>query len=133
MDPLSVTVSVSSLLVIAARVIKVIHDIRGDYKDAEFVLCSIASECTVVHTSLAHLQSMMLADFQTLRSRLTPQVTEAFDTALLGCALTLSVLDEELRKLVQGGVIDTNALEPRKLKYLVENDRLKELLQQIRG
>ncbi|ERF72070.1 hypothetical protein EPUS_04988 [Endocarpon pusillum Z07020] len=106
MDPLSVTVSVSSLLVIAARVVKVIHDIRGDYKDAEFILCSIASECTV---------------------------TEAFDTALLGCALTLSVLDEELRKLVQGGFIDTNALEPRKLKYLVENERLKELLQQIRG
>jgi hypothetical protein len=102
MDPLSIKVSVSSLLVVAATVVKVIHDVRGDYKDAAPMLSSIASECTVVQAALARLQSLMLADSQALESRLTPQVTAVFETALLGCALTLSVIDEELGRLVEG-------------------------------
>lgn len=92
MDPLSRTVSVSSLLVIAARVVNIIHDVRGDDKDAALMLSSITSECTVVHATLARLQSLMLADSQALRSRLTQQVTAVFETALL---------DEEIKGLVQ--------------------------------
>jgi hypothetical protein len=73
MDPLSITVFVSSLLMVAAKVVKSISDVRDRYKDAAFMLASIASEVAVIHASLAHLQNSMLADVQTLASRLTPQ------------------------------------------------------------
>jgi hypothetical protein len=133
MDPLSITVSVSSLLMVAAKVVKSISDVRDRYKDAAFMLASIASEVAVIHASLAHLQNSMLADVQTLASRLTPQITSIFDTGLLGCALALSVLDDEVQGLVQGADLTEGVSAKKKMQYALDPDRLKELLTQIRG
>ncbi|KAF3265396.1 GTP-binding protein Rho1 [Orbilia oligospora] len=58
-------------------------------------------------------------------------LAESLETALLGCALTMSVLQEQL-----GGLANENEdgqLKAKKFKYVLEQDYLKELLQQARG
>lgn len=126
MDPLSITVSVSSLIVFCAKVIKASHDLCSQFKSAAFTLSAITSECSVINASLSNLQSLILEDPERLQD-----ASSTFEIALLGCALTMSVLDEEI-----GGVLkETNGgtLTPKRFKYVLEQDHLKELLQQIRG
>lgn len=131
MDPLSITVSVSTLLVTAAKVIKAASTLRSQYKDAAFMLSAISSECTVINTSLAILQSLMLSDVDRLRSRMTDDIMSTFEVGLLGCALTMSVVEDELSGLL---VLDKDgSLKPRRIKYMRDQDHLKEMLQQIRG
>lgn len=133
MDPLSITVSVSSLLVVTARIVKLINNVHGSYQDAAIVLASIASECAVIHASLAHLQNLILTKSHTLGPGLTPQVIGVFDTSLLGCALTFSVIDKEVQGLVDG-LNPTKGLSGKKrIQFILEQDRLKELLTQVRG
>jgi hypothetical protein len=96
------------------------------------MLTLIASECAVVHASLAHLQNSMLGNTEALQSRLTPLVTSVFDTALLGCTLTLSVL-EEIHHFIKGTDLSKSLSGKRKMRCALDQDRLKELLTQIRG
>jgi hypothetical protein len=131
MDPLSITVSVSTLLVTAAKVIRAASDLRSQYKDAAFMLSAISSECTVINTSLAMLQSLMVSNLDNLRSRMTDHVMSIFEVALMGCALTMGVVEDELSGLL---VKDEDGnLKARRIKYMMDQVHLKEMLQQIRG
>ena len=58
-------------------------------------------------------------------------LAESLDTALLGCALTMSVLQEPIGGLARE--TEDGELKPKKFKFVLEQDHLKELLQQIRG
>ena len=58
-------------------------------------------------------------------------LAESLETSLLGCALTMSVLQEQIGGLAQE--TEEGELKPKKFKYVLEQDYLKELLQQIRG
>ena len=131
MDPLSITVSVSSLLVVAAQVIQATCELRSRYKDAAFMLAAISTECTVINSSLAMLQTRMLSDLDLLKSRMTPEIATTFEAALQGCELTMSVIQEEM-----GGLQKQTALGeviPRRLKYVLAQPHLQDVLQQIRG
>src|SRR5438552_2250813 len=83
MDPLTVT---SAVLAVSARCIASIRSI--------YIICS---ETTIVFTSLSRMQELLLQD-QELRSR--PELETTFDTALTGCAIVFSVLEDELKKLL---------------------------------
>ncbi|RVD85469.1 uncharacterized protein DFL_003790 [Arthrobotrys flagrans] len=126
MDPLSITVSVSSLIIVCTRIIKLSSDVSNAYRNASFVLSAIASECAVISASLTRLQNMLSNQLE----RLGP-LAESLETALLGCALTMSVLQEQIGGLAN----ETNdgQLKPKKFKYVLEQDYLKELLHQVRG
>ncbi|KAK6338472.1 hypothetical protein TWF730_002535 [Orbilia blumenaviensis] len=126
MDPFSITVSVSSLIVVCTRIIKLSSDVSAAYRSASFTLSAIASECAVISASLTRLQNMLLNEPERLGA-----LADNLDTALLGCALTMSVLQEQiggLAKETEGG-----ERQVKKFKYVLEQDYLKELLQQIRG
>jgi hypothetical protein len=133
MEPISVTAGVSSLLVVAARVIKALHEVHGHYKDAPLLLSSISSECSVVYASLALLQNLYSTNSIAVEGQLSQQVLSAFNTALLGCALTLSVLDKEIDACVKAGRTPEDAAAVKKCKVVFERDNLQELLLQIRG
>ncbi|KIX95249.1 uncharacterized protein Z520_09166 [Fonsecaea multimorphosa CBS 102226] len=131
MDPLSVAVSVSSLLASGAKVVKAASALRSQYRDAAFMLSAISSECTVINTSLGMLQSLMMSNPESLESRMTYLVISTFEVALTGCALTMSVVEDELGGLL---IEDENGnLKARRIKYVMEQNHLKEMLQQIRG
>jgi hypothetical protein len=126
MDPLSITVSVSSLIIVCTRIIKLSSAVSSTYRDASFMLSAITSESAVISASLTRLQSMLLSQPDRLGA-----LAESLETALLGCALTLSVLQEQLGGLATE--TEAGEIKPKKFKYVLEQDHLKELLQQIRG
>ena len=95
------------------------------------MLASIASECSVVHACLAHLQNLVLADSSALHYRFTPQVTTVFDKALIGGVLTLCLLDDEVQELVKGADSASNMTGKKKLQSVLNQDYLKKLLTQI--
>jgi hypothetical protein len=131
MDPLSITTSVATLLISAVRVIRAASALCSQYKDAAFMLSAISSECTVINTSLAMLQSLMVSNLENLRSRMTETVLSTFEVALMGCAMTISVIEEELGELFVKG--DNGDMKARRIKYVMDQEHLKEMLQQIRG
>jgi hypothetical protein len=131
MDPLSITTSVATLLISAVRVIRAASALWSQYKDAAFMLSAISSECTVINTSLAMLQSLMVSNLENLRSRMTETVLSTFEVALMGCAMTISVIEEELGELFVKG--DNGDMKARRIKYVMDQEHLKEMLQQIRG
>ena len=130
-DPLSITASESSLVVFSAKTIKTIHDFHQAYSDAPLAISSIATECAIIQASLALLQSLLLDDNGT-RS-LPGSAVQALDTSLLGCALTLSVVDKEITKYIQNISQSTGRAMIRKALFTFEKARFDDLTQQIRG
>lgn len=58
-------------------------------------------------------------------------LSETLETALLGCALTMSVLYEQISGLADE--TKHGELIPKNFKFVLERDHLNEILQQIRG
>ena len=130
-DPLSVTASVSSLVVISAQIIKAINGFHEAYKDAPLIISSIATECTIIQASLAALQNLLLDNSDA--GNLPGSTVQALDTSLVGCALTLSVVDKEVKKYIQKNGESSGRAIARKALFTFEKSHLDELLQQIRG
>ncbi|PGG99379.1 hypothetical protein AJ80_09375 [Polytolypa hystricis UAMH7299] len=132
MDPLSITVSISSLLVACAQVVKVASDIRGKYKTASLTISSIATECVTVTTALSHLQMLAIRRAEFFDSN----TINMFDCVITGCKLTLSVLDEYIMEISAGGT-DTygpgRMTTKSKAKVIWNEAEMRELLQQLRG
>ncbi len=97
------------------------------------MLVSVASECSLVHASLAHLQNQILADHGALHPLLTLQVITMFDIALLGCALTFSVLDEGVKRFVEVAAPSHGLSRKAKMHFAIDHDQLKEFLTPVRG
>jgi hypothetical protein len=132
MDPLTIT---TAALTISARCLttaKTVYALRTKFKNAQVTISAIHSESTVIGASLGHLQNLVLKDPETLRSNFAsrPELESAFDTALTGCALVYSVLDDEVKKLLGD---DNGSSRAAGLKCVWKEDTMKELLQQIRG
>lgn len=129
MDPLSVTVSVSGLILSAGKIIKSIHDLHSHLKDLPLLISSISAECTVVYASLSYLQDMQTRP----RPGWATIVTDAISTSLMGCALTLSVLDKDIDACLVAGRHPWDADAVRRSRAIMSQDHLKELITQLRG
>jgi hypothetical protein len=58
---------------------------------------------------------------------------EAFDMSLLGCSMTLEVLNQEVEKLVKGAELSHTLRNRDKARYVWKEDIMAGLLQQLRG
>jgi hypothetical protein len=132
MDPISITTAVLAISARCLTTAKAVSTLRDKFKGAQITISAIHSESTVISASLGHIQSLILKDPETLSSIFTsrPGLEGAFDTALTGCALVFSILDDEVQKL-QGDGGEIGAAE--KMKIVWKEETMKELLQQIRG
>lgn len=65
------------------------------------IISAICSECTVISASLGHIQSLVLTNPEILRSNLQsrPEPEKVLDSALTGCILVFSILDDEVQTL----------------------------------
>jgi hypothetical protein len=93
-------------------------------------ITAIYSESTVIAASLGHVQSLLLTNPDVLRSNLQsrPELANILDTALTGCLLVFSVLDDEVQKLgAQEGSFR------RRVQYVWKEETMNDLLGQIRG
>lgn len=108
---------------------KLLHTIRGQYSQASLVIGSLCTQLTLTSASLSQIQDALFTDENTLRRITSPQVVNAFDTALIGCTVVLSCIDEEIKRL----------REPKDLTFkqkaaVVWNDEtIKELTSQLQG
>lgn len=107
------------------------YDFYHAYADAPLAISSIASECTIIQASLAALQGMLLDNPGA--SSLPASAVQALDMSLVGCALTLSVIDKDIRKCVQATSQSPGRALTRNALYIFEKAHFEELLQQIRG
>ncbi|KAJ4263525.1 hypothetical protein NW762_006344 [Fusarium torreyae] len=129
MDPLSIATSVVELTATCLSTCKKLHDLAGNYEDVPVVIAMICSESTVISMGLSELQTKILQRHdlsQAWASR--TEVWTAFETAHTGCMVVFSCLEAEIRSLQS----KTQGVWT-KIKFIWNQDRLKELLSALRG
>jgi hypothetical protein len=95
---------------------------------------TICSETTVIAACLSHLQTIVCRkqDFvQVLDSR--PELAHALDTALTGCMVLFSCVDEEIRKITADSSQASALSWKGKVKAVWNHERLRDLLDSLRG
>ena len=126
------TVAITSLVMKCASIVKAAQDVRGRYKAATLAISSIATECVAVSTALSHLQSLTIND-----GSVDADVVNTLETVVIGCTLTISVLDEYILELIADNNVlktaDVTTKWTTKVKFLWNEAEMKELLQQLRG
>ncbi|KAM5352791.1 hypothetical protein ACJ41O_005513 [Fusarium nematophilum] len=113
---------------------KKLSDLAGSYEDVPVVIAMICSESTVISIALSQLQMHILKRqdlSQAWASR--SEVLMAFETALTGCMVVFSCLEAETRQLQLQTSKPTGLRVWTKLRFMWNQDRLKELLGALRG
>ena len=95
---------------------------------------SISSEMTVVSASLSHIQTLIFSkeDSESLL-RLRPEIAATMDTALTGCMVLFSCLDEEIKNVSKHARRVAVFSWKGKLKVAWKHETFQELLEGIRG
>ncbi|KAF5680771.1 GTPase-activating protein [Fusarium heterosporum] len=129
MDPLSIATAIVGLTATCLSTSKKLRDFAGDYADVPAIIVTICSESTIIGIGLSELQTKILRRddlSQAWASR--TEIWTAFEMALTGCMVVFSCLEAETRHLQS-----RNSGVWAKLKFMWNQDRLKELLGQLRG
>lgn len=135
MEPLSIAAGVASLVTACVKTIISLKAIADRYKSASLTIWAITFECSVIRRALSQIKYLFLHNLDSLISRLDSQsqLHAAFETALTGCSVTLNALDDELQKLAEGQRVSGESSRLVRLKYMWNEDIMKELLQHLRG
>lgn len=137
MDPLSISATILGIAGKCVTVARDLSNLRDKYTHASLTISAICSESAVVNAALCKLQSLFSQQqheaFDRFQSR--PELATACDTALTGCTLLYSCLDDEVQSLRLHASADGNAelSWSQKTKVVWKDATMKELLQQIRG
>lgn len=95
---------------------------------------SICSETTLISASLSQVQNLVLRkDDLTSLLQARSDLAAALDTALIGCAVLFSCLDDEIERINETAMSPGQFSWKGKVRVLWNNDRLKELLGALRG
>jgi hypothetical protein len=102
------------------------------------MMTSIATECSLIHVALAQLRNFDWASLSSHGNNLLEQMTRTTEAVILGCTLTLSVIEEYAQELQE--YVDGSPLSPTeqmgimaRVRVLWKEDELRELLLQLRG
>ncbi|RYC85482.1 hypothetical protein BFJ63_vAg11582 [Fusarium oxysporum f. sp. narcissi] len=129
MDPLSIASSVVGLTATCLSTCKKLHDLAGEYQDVPAVIAMICSESTIISIGLSELQMKILRRDDLAQAWASKtEIWTAFETALTGCMVVFSCLEAETRSLRS-----KNPGVWAKIKFIWNQDRLKELLGALRG
>src|ERR1700712_4628746 len=96
---------ITPLLSTCTKIVKILHDVGKKFKRAPLMMTSIASECSLIHVALAQLRNFDWSAMSTYGDVRGEQLTRTTEAIILGCTLTLSVIEEyaiELQEYVQG-------------------------------
>ncbi|KAF5984732.1 hypothetical protein FBULB1_3239 [Fusarium bulbicola] len=129
MDPLSIASSVVGLTATCLSTCKKLHDLAGEYQDVPAVIAMICSESTIISIGLSELQMKILRRDDLAQARASKtEIWTAFETALTGRMVVFSCLEAETRSLRS-----KNPGVWAKIKFIWNQDRLKELLGALRA
>ncbi len=135
MDPITIATTVGGLIGTCVKVTKYASSLLSSYKDAPLAISTIASETYVLSAALSQVENVAIHSPASLESRLKGQknFTTAFDMALSGCSLVLSVLEKDLLALTGGKEPGSVVGKLERVRVMWNQERLKELLGQVRG
>ncbi|CAG8718079.1 363_t:CDS:2, partial [Acaulospora colombiana] len=131
--------AVATLIARCGSVIRLARLISERYNLANTTLLSITNECSVVELALGRVEAMATSPHLT-RLETNADLHDGFNTALDGCSKTLQAVFEEMERI--GGSEMSGRRESSwkaalstmaKLKFIISERRLKELLDQLRG
>lgn len=111
-----------------------LSELRTKYNDAPMTIVAICSETTLISASLSKVQELVLRRHDltnVLNAR--PDLAAALDTTLIGCAVLFSCLHEETQHMTQSSTQPSQYTWWKKAKVMWNHDRLKELLEGLRG
>ncbi|KAF5571510.1 GTPase-activating of the rho rac family (LRG1) [Fusarium phyllophilum] len=129
MDPLSIASSVVGLTATCLATCKKLHDLAGEFQDVPAVIAMICSESTIIGIGLSQLQMKILQRDDLAQAWASKtEIWTVFETALTGCMIVFSCLEAETRSLRS-----ENPGLWAKIKFIWNQDRLKELLVGLRG
>lgn len=135
MDPLSVAVSVASLLGASAGVIKTISDLKSKYSRAHSTLSAVSVECAVITATLAQFECAVKGDLsgssrcKALRDLgLAQAIRDAFEC----CDVTLVALADTLRRYGVGAT-GRGLSWGSKVRSMFKDQELQDRLQTLRS
>ena len=129
MDPLSATASVAGIVAFCLKTAKALESLRESYKHASGTIAALCSEAAVISASLAQVQGLLLRT----QCKIRPELRDAFDIALTGCAVTFSCLDHGVQCLAQEADETNRFGWKTKARYVWKEEAMRDLLLQIRG
>jgi len=131
MDPLSITTGVASIAALCLKASVGLDTLCSKYQNAGVTITALSSECTLISAALTQLQTLLLQNSQ-VQNR--PDLVITFDTALTGCMVVFTCLEEEIRKLSLPTSNNQVRIPWRSKVKLVWNEAtMKEYLSQIKG
>ncbi|CVK84846.1 related to GTPase-activating protein of the rho/rac family (LRG1 protein) [Fusarium mangiferae] len=129
MDPLSIASSVVGLTATCLATCKKLHDLAGEFQDVPAIIAMICSESTIISIGLSELQTKILQRDDLAQAWASKtEIWMVFEAALTGCMIVFSCLEAETRSLRS-----ENPGLWAKIKFIWNQDRLRELLGALRG
>lgn len=132
MDPLSITISVLTLVTKGISFIQVCQEYATKYQLADLSITALRTECASIRVALLQIQAV--TSCQDGRYRDFGYVVEEYKAVLSACSVTFSLLNEKLGSL---GIDGTNKKHERdvvsKLKFIWQESTMELIRQNIRG
>jgi hypothetical protein len=126
------------LIASCQKIVRTLHDVGKKFKRAPLMMTSIASECGLIHVALSQLRDFDWSSLDPESNNRLEQMIRATETIILGCTLTLSVIEEyatELQEYVQGSKLSPTEQMGvmSRVRVFWKEDEMRELLVQLRG
>jgi hypothetical protein len=129
MDPLTIAVSVGSLLAATTTVLRAVNDLRGHYSRGEDTVTAISAECTIIASTLTQIKNLADREPGALKARLEKVDLQ---NALDCCDVTIVALGDVLRKCMPKSSKSFSAFKG-KANFFFNESELKDRLQTLRG
>src|SRR5262245_29595123 len=106
MDPISITASVVGITASCVSAVQALNNLRTRYSNASSTVAALCTESSIISSSLCQIQTLLLRNPDALAPQFEsrPELAATFDTALTGCIVVFSRLDEELSTLMPEGL-----------------------------
>ncbi|KIW00195.1 uncharacterized protein PV09_08235 [Verruconis gallopava] len=138
MDVAGSAFPIAPLLTTCSHIVTILHNVGKKFKRAPLMMTSIATECSLIHVALAQLRTFDWSAVIANAEGRQEQLTRATEAIILGCTLTLSVIEEyavELQEYVDGAPLSPTEQMGimARVRVLWKEDEMRELLLQLRG
>src|ERR1700760_1365689 len=105
MDFAGAAFSIAPLIQTCQKIVDILRNVGQKFKRAPLMMTSIAAECTLIIDALEHLGNFEWSSLDSQEDGRLEQMTRSAETIILGCTLSLSVIEEyasELQEYVDG-------------------------------
>ncbi|KAE9985767.1 hypothetical protein EG327_004588 [Venturia inaequalis] len=130
--------SISPLLTTCSKISTVLLNVGRKFKRAPLMMTSIGTECNLIHVALSQVRSFDWSSMTGDTDDRMERTMRAIESIILGCQLTLSVIEEyaiELQDYVEGSPLSPTEQMGimARVRVLWKEEEMRELLLQLRG